>query len=79
MKEREQNSGGVGCLILGAIGFFLPPLYVLSIGPVSLLVKHYPSLEGPLGTLYFPLGIAGVYCQPIAEALTWYMELGGGR
>src|SRR5258708_6202879 len=41
MEEREGKRGGLGCALAGIalLLLFLPVLYVLSIGPVALLVK----------------------------------------
>ena len=78
MPEREQKSGGaIGCFILGAVALMLLPLYVLSIGPVAWLVERNPSLEY-IGIIYAPIGFLADACQPIEDALMWYMELWRG-
>ena len=39
MSEREEKRGGAGCAIgLVALLFLLPVLYVLSIGPVCVMI-----------------------------------------
>jgi hypothetical protein len=37
MSERDEKRGGAGagCFIMGMVGFFVPVLYVLSIGPCA--------------------------------------------
>ena len=74
MQEREKNSSGVGCFILGMVALMLLPLYVLSIGPVAWLADRFPSLES-IGIIYAPIGFLAEVCQPVDDALTWYLEL----
>jgi hypothetical protein len=73
MDEREKKSGGaVGCFILGMATFMLLPAYVLSIGPIYWLVEGNPGWEW-IKMIYFPIGLVAEYCQPIEDALGWYM------
>lgn len=78
MSERDDKRGGsgvaIGCML---VLFFLPVVYVLSIGPVALLVEHNASLEW-IGYLYLPLGLLAEACPPIDDALEWYMDLWRG-
>jgi len=75
MDEREKKSGGaVGCFILGMVAFMLLPAYVLSIGPMFWLAERNPGLEW-LHVIYIPIFLLTEYCQPIDDALTWYMDL----
>ena len=46
MGEREKKSGGVGCFIVGVIGFMLPVLYMLGFGPAGLGCKRLPRDAG---------------------------------
>jgi hypothetical protein len=73
MKEREQNSGGLGCFILGMVAFILLPLYVLSVGPVAWLVGQNPGLQW-IGVIYFPIGLLASVCPPVDGALQWYIQ-----
>ena len=78
MEDREQDGRGAGCFIIGVVLILLPVLYVLGIGPANWLVGHYPATRGPLSVIYTPVGIVAENCEPIANALEWYMDLWGG-
>ena len=74
MDEREKKSGaGVGCFILGMVAFMLLPVYVLSIGPMFWMAQRNPGLEW-ICVIYFPIGMLADICQPIDDALAWYMD-----
>ena len=74
MDERERKSGSVGCFIMGAIAFMLPPLYVLSVGPFTWLVWQYPALL-VLDNAYRPIYFVAEHCEPVMDALNWYIDL----
>jgi hypothetical protein len=74
MDEREKTSGaGVWYLIFGMVAFMLLPMYVLSIGPVFWLAEGNPGLEWT-GMIYYPVVLVAENCQPIGDALNWYMD-----
>ena len=78
MGRPEDKRGGTGCAIgLVLVFMFLPVLYVLSIGPVNLLVENNASLRW-IGLIYFPIGLLAEYCPPFGTALDWYMQLWTG-
>src|SRR6478672_9315860 len=76
MSERdEKRGGGAGCAIGCLLVFLLlPVLYMLSIGPVAVLVNHNESLQW-MGVIYHPLGWLAESYEPIGDALGWYVEL----
>ena len=74
MSEHDEKRGGAGCVIgLVLVSLFLPVLYVLSIGPAAWLVKRTDAQW--ICAIYYPLGLLGEYCQPLNDALEWYMKL----
>ena len=74
MEERDKNGGGKGYAIVGGIAFLVPLLYVLSFGPV--LGLHWRGyLPAEVLVIYSPLRLAAEFCQPLADALTWYKNL----
>lgn len=75
MEEREKESGAGGCFIMGVIGFMVPVLYVLSIGPADMVASGNPAAARWLGPIYWPLAVLAEFCGPIGEALGWYVEL----
>jgi hypothetical protein len=74
MEEREVESRGAGCAIVGVMLMFLPVLYVLGYGPVTWLGNRYPNSTGFLDTLYYPLFELSWNCLPLRSALHWYGE-----
>ena len=50
---REKNSGGVGCFVLGAVLIILPIFYVLSSGPMTLVLRDSETWN----TVYKPLTV----------------------
>lgn len=74
MSEREEKRGGAGCVIMGAVAFMLPPLYVLSVGPWTWLAWRYPGLIA-LDYVYRPLYFVAEHCEPVMDALNWYIDL----
>jgi hypothetical protein len=79
-KEGQERQGGIGLwLILLSIG--MPVLYVLSIGPVVLLVNffelwHNEMATRVVGIFYFPLiWIVENKIEPLSSFLEWYVEL----
>lgn len=78
MSDRDEKRGGGGCAIGCALMlFFAPVLYVLSIGPVAWLVVNNESFQW-VGMIYLPLGFLAEYCQPLHDAVKWYIELWTG-
>ena len=75
MSEREKKEGGAGCFVMGVIGFFVPVLYVLGIGPVALISVIYPSTEKTLGAVYSPVLILCEKLRPVGELVDWYIKL----
>jgi hypothetical protein len=71
MEEREKSSGNVGCFIMGAIAFILPPLYVLSIGPFTWLAWQCPALL-VLDPAFRPIYFVAENCELVMDALNWY-------
>jgi len=49
-------------------------VYVLGVGPAVWMVNRYPATGGFLQTMYVPLVIIAHNCQPLGEALNWYMR-----
>ena len=79
MEEREGKRGGLGCALTGIalLLLFLPVLYVLSIGPVALLVNgNRPAWW--IEAFYYPLEQLAQYCKPFQDAVNWYVELWTG-
>ena len=75
MSERDDKRGGSGCAIGAALAFlFLPVLYVLSIGPVAMVVNHNDSLLW-ISVIYYPLELLGESCQLFDNAIRWYIKL----
>ena len=72
MSERDEKRGGSGCAI-GLVFLLLPVLYVLSIGPVVMLVKGEPPMW--FQVFYYPLAWLASSCKPFQDALNWYMGL----
>jgi len=75
MSERKEKRGGVGCFILGVVGFLLPPLYVLGIGPAAWLSMRYPFCSGPLTFIYAPMAYLSNNFGPAHRVITWYINL----
>lgn len=75
MTEREQKSGGAGCVVMGVIGFFLPVLYVLGVGPAAWLDSQFPQPNGNslIRAIYAPLEFAAEW-EPIGAAIHWYVS-----
>jgi hypothetical protein len=73
VEERDKKSGS-GCFIMGAIAIMLPPLYVLSVGPFTWLVWQCPALV-PFLNAYRPLYFVAENCEPVMDALDWYINL----
>ncbi len=61
-------------LVVGLL--FLPPTYVLSIGPAIWLFKHGYFGQGAetLEAVYMPLSLAGKYCPPLDSFMEWYVS-----
>lgn len=75
MSERDEKRGGLGCAIAGVLLLLLlPVLYVLSIGPVAMLVNNNDSLRW-MAVIYHPLGWLAECYEPIGHALEWYVDL----
>jgi len=74
MSEREDKSGA-GCVLLGAIGFLVPVLYVLGLGPAWWIANKYPATNDFLRTCYVPLGVLGELFPSFGRLLKWYMDL----
>jgi hypothetical protein len=75
MNERDEKRGGSGCAIgLVVVFLFLAVLYVLSIGPVAVMVNHNESLLW-ISVVYYPLELLGESCQPFDDAIRWYIRL----
>lgn len=74
MGDERKKSGGAGCAIMGVIGLMLPVLYVLSIGPVTWLAWQFPTLVVLLYA-YRPLYFVAEHCEPVMDALDWYINL----
>jgi hypothetical protein len=55
--------------------FFLPVLYVLSVGPAVWLVNNGSLDEDTAKAFYWPLRIAIEACSPFRDALAWYISL----
>jgi len=74
MAERDEKRGGavaIGCVLMLLLA---PVLYVLSIGPVAMLVNRNDSLQW-MSLPYYPLGWLAECYEPIGDALGWYVEL----
>ncbi|MFN0021738.1 MAG: hypothetical protein ACKVP0_26115 [Pirellulaceae bacterium] len=74
MKDREQRSSGMGCVLVGAVVVLLVVLYVLGIGPASWIAERIPSTEEFLECVYLPVMFAADCCDPFSMALDWYLE-----
>src|SRR5436190_17219483 len=75
--DREKSRGGMGgaILLVMAVLFLLPVLYVLSCGPaVALMTRGYMSQEA-FQTTYTPLRIAAQSSSWIGRTLERYAEL----
>ena len=59
---------------MGMIGFIVPVLYVLGVGPANWVGRHYPATQDFLQVIYFPLNIAVAFLPPLARALGWYVS-----
>ena len=77
MEERKK-SGVAGCVVIGVIGFIVPVLYVLSIGPAVLVLANYPAAEPWMNPVYFPIVFVADNCSQAEDALAWYVDLWGG-
>jgi len=75
MDEREKKSGGAGCCIAGVFCFFILGLYVLGIGPATLLANHVDETQGIVGAVYIPLVVVCELCEPAQRAIDWYVDL----
>jgi hypothetical protein len=75
MEEREENSRGAGCIIVGVVLIFLPVLYVLGIGPAALIAKNYPATDPWLEMLYLPVIALAEASVNFGNALGWYINL----
>lgn len=75
MREPDEKSGGVGCFILGVVGFMLLPLYVFSFGPAYCPATNYPQSQPVLHVIYWPIGFAAACWPPIHDAIDWDVEL----
>ena len=71
MSERDESRGGPGCVIMGIIGFLLPVLYVLGIGPAAWLDDCSPNESQFLRAVYRPLIELAWHSQPLDQALNW--------
>jgi hypothetical protein len=78
MTERPPKSGctGVGCFIMGMVGFVGLPLYVLSVRPMVWLVQGTKWEWACL--IYFPIGLLASFCEPANRVMQWYLELWRG-
>jgi hypothetical protein len=74
MYERGKKSG-LGCVIAGVFCLFIPVLYVLGIGPAALLANYVDESQDFVGMLYLPLAFVAEYCQPVEDAMNWYVDL----
>ena len=77
MEEREKNSGGVGCFLIGAVLVLLPVLYVFGLGPAASLSQGNPAAESVFAVLYYPLLILGENFPPVGDAIDWYFGICG--
>ena len=79
MDESRQSRLPIVAVLIAALAL-LSTLYVLSIGPVFLLVDHgYITLESTGGRvlmhIYAPLEWLSAVCEPFKDAVTWYVKL----
>ena len=51
--EQQPRSRVVAYIVITAV--LLPLLYILSIGPAIVIVREFPSLEGPGNVIYQPI------------------------
>ena len=78
--DREPGRGGAGvAILLVAVLFLLPALYVLSCGPAVALGSHGYLSEEAIETAYYPLSLAGECSDWIGNILEWYVELWGAE
>ena len=75
MEGREHKSSGAGCFALGTVIVTLPVLYVLGIGPATLLANHFDETQDFVGMVYLPLAFVAEYCKPVEDAMNWYVDL----
>jgi hypothetical protein len=72
--KREQRGPFAGCLAVALL--LLPLLYVLSLGPaVRLFHDSNSPFIGLIAGFYSPLKWLAQNCQPIGDALNWYISL----
>jgi hypothetical protein len=73
MREHRPSSAGLVFVIASLV--LLPILYVLSTGPVALLVGTGALSRESFEIIYFPLVLIANYCPPIGQALERYVQL----
>jgi len=71
-RDRPRSSLAVW-LAVGVV--LLPIAYVLSIGPVAWLAQRGYVPHRVYGSIYGPLYVIASYCEPIQDALLWYLHL----
>ncbi len=84
MNTRNHSRSKAGSIWLPVIictFFGVAILYVLSIGPVAMLLRQglLPKASMPiLRSFYMPLELLGNYIPLVRDLFEWYMELCGG-
>ncbi len=74
--DREPGRSGAGvAILLLAVLFFLPLLYILSSGPAVALGSHGYLSEEAIEIAYFPLSVAAQSSDWIDSILQRYVEL----
>ena len=74
MAESRTSAAPVA-VALTLLVFFLPVLYVLSIGPAAWLVNHNYLNENFAEAIYFPVLAAAERSEWLEEILQTWMEL----
>jgi hypothetical protein len=70
----DQRRGSTAAVWLVVALVLSPVLYVLSLGPAVRLLGDAP-VSGFTAAFYFPLERLAHNCQPIGDALRWYVSL----
>lgn len=73
--EKDKPRGNAVAVIAILLALMLPPLYVLSIGPVAMLFRGTPTPPTFIDTFYLPLIYLAQSWEVFGRLMEWYIEL----